>query len=89
MAKKKGDSVILEFKLAEVDDNAYRSQHVDVALSALQGDALKRVQWALQSDGIRLKSGRFVQNSADAVRYILERIGEEAGLGAPKPAPPA
>lgn len=78
--KKKADSVILEIQIAEVDENAYRPQHVDVSLNALQGDALKRVRQALQSGGIQLKNGRFVQTAADAVRLILERIGEEAGL---------
>jgi len=78
MAKKRSDSVTLELKLAEVDESAYRPQHVDVSLSVLQGDALKRLRAALQGDGICLKSGRFVTNAADAVRYLLEQIGEKA-----------
>lgn len=82
MAKKKHDRVVLEVRLAEVDETSYRPQHVEVSsLSALQGQVLKRLHWALQADGIRLKNGRFVQHSSDAIRYLLERIGEESMEG--------
>jgi hypothetical protein len=80
--EKKDGTVIIEIPLAVPPEAAYRSRHVDVStLSAMQSEALKHVTQALQAGGIRLRSGRYVTTGADAIRYILDQIGEEAGLG--------
>jgi len=53
----------------------YSSRHVEVgALSNDQAIALRHVFEGLQNRKHQLKNGRFVQASADAIRFLLEEI---------------
>lgn len=65
---------LVEVPLADVPDPHYRQRHVNLQLSAAEADAMKRLLAGLDMQGERLANGRRVQTSADAVRWLLEKI---------------
>lgn len=55
----------------------YLSDHVEARLSTQrQRIAMRRLQHGLQESGARLADGRPVGTYGDAVRWLMERIGE-------------
>lgn len=52
----------------------YSARHVDLQLTACQSDTLKRVYSAVQ--GMQLANGRYIQNGADVVRFLLDSIAD-------------
>ena len=51
-------------------------RHVEVKLEPKEGAALGAVLKGLDETGARLKNGRRVYTTADAMRWILEQYGE-------------
>lgn len=67
--------------LAELPESSYRPTHVEARLDPPQAEALARLFQTLDEGGLRLKSGRRVTSSADAVRWLLEAVGEATPIG--------
>lgn len=67
--------VQLSLPLGEIPAEAFFSRHVDVQLSIAQARMMRRLAEGLQNQNARLENGRRVTSSADAVRYVLERLG--------------
>jgi hypothetical protein len=71
------DTILIEVPFAAPKPEAYTSRHVEVgALSHEQATALQHIQNGLIERHVQLKSGRYVQGAADAVRYLLEQAYE-------------
>jgi hypothetical protein len=63
-------------------DNCYVSRHVELRMSPPQARTLRCVLLGLDAAGERLLNGRRVASAADALRWLLERIGgANEGLG--------
>ena len=58
--------------------SGYASNRIDAHLNGEQRETLKRLRAALDAGAVRLKSGRVVHTPADAVRWLLEQIAEQA-----------
>lgn len=69
---------VVTLPLAEIDDAAYLSQHVEAQLTRVQARALRQVFNALRKEAALLTNGRYVQSMADTVRWILEQIGAQS-----------
>lgn len=70
------ESVTIEVPLAETPAKGYVSRHVEVNhMTERQSVALKILTAGLRREDRRLASGRSVNTSADAVRWLLERVG--------------
>jgi hypothetical protein len=52
----------------------YVTNHVETQLDGPQALALRRLQDALDQQGVRLASGLRVQTAASAVRWLLEQM---------------
>ena len=61
--------------LAEPPESGYTTRHVDVQLSMEQAVNLRRLREGLHAQATKLKDGRYVQSTPDAVRYLLEQLG--------------
>lgn len=61
---------------ASTVDGKHKTRHVDISLSASEAATLARVRNALNEADARLSSreGKHVHSSADAVRWLLERV---------------
>lgn len=59
--------------------SGYVGRHVEARLTAKQGEALKKLLEGLKAEFARVEGGRAVSSTADAVRWLLERLGEEMG----------
>lgn len=74
-------STIIEYPitvpLAEILDDTYLSNHVQVQLTYLQSKALKRAWIGLDECGERLRNGRRVASNADVIRWLLEQVPEK------------
>jgi len=55
---------------------AYRQRHLDVQLSGPQAVAVRRLYDTLDAAGSRLANGKRVASSVDAVRWLLEQLGQ-------------
>jgi hypothetical protein len=53
----------------------YVSRRVDVKMTRTQAGILRDKLRTLQDSGAKTADGRFVDNKADAVRWILENLG--------------
>jgi hypothetical protein len=53
----------------------YVSRRVDVKMTRTQAGILRDKLRTLQDSGAKTADGRFVDNKADAVRWILENMG--------------
>jgi len=71
-------SVIIELPVGPPEFDGYVTRHIDIQLDQRQARALRRVFSALHDSAVRLPNGRYVQSSADALRYILEQIAAAA-----------
>ena len=63
--------------LGEIKPDSHVSRHVDSRLTAAQGLALKRLVAGLDASHARLANGRPVVTGAEAMRWLLEQIGEK------------
>jgi hypothetical protein len=52
-------------------------EHIEARLERQQAVVLRRIFVALDASGIRLRNGRRVITTADAVRWLLEQIPAE------------
>jgi len=69
------DLVRVELPLGTIDPKAYLSKRCDLSnLSPRQARALRQLTEGLQDAAARLENGRRVTSSADAVRYVLEKL---------------
>jgi hypothetical protein len=67
---------VLTVPVARPDlDNCYISRHCEVRLSPQQARTLRCVLLGLDAAGERLSNGRRVATPADALRWLLEKIG--------------
>ncbi len=78
--KKKSESngehtVRIDVPLAEPGPDTYVGKHVEARLTAEQGEILNYLFTALHGQGATLRSKRHVDTRADAVRWLLERVG--------------
>jgi hypothetical protein len=67
------DSVLIELPVSEVPTATW-GLHINTHLTPEQSHALRRVTAALDERLARLSNGRRVVNSADTVKYLLERV---------------
>lgn len=66
----------VEVPLADVDfSRRYVSRRADVHLSPAQAKTLRRICYALDWSNETLNNGRRVYTPADAIRWLLEKIG--------------
>ena len=71
-------TVLVELPLGGVDSNEYLSSHVEARLKTLgQRMAMKRMLRGLQNSGAKTKDGRPVQRAGEAIRWLMEQIGNE------------
>lgn len=69
------------FPLGEMRDGTYLPEHVEARLTdPHQRRTLKRLLIGLQAEHAQLASGRHVDNYADVVRYLLEKLGPKLEL---------
>ena len=67
----------LEYPLIDESEiGGYVRTHIDVALTAAQGNNLRRLSDGLRRRGDVLASGKPVANMQDAVRWLAEKVGE-------------
>ncbi len=60
--------------IAAVSVQGFTRRRIDVRLSRRQGDALKRIMLALQSQDARLADRRPIKNVTDAVRWLIDQV---------------
>ena len=63
--------------LGSVDPVAYASDHIDGRLDPLQASGLRHLYNGLDAAGKRLRNGRRVLTSIDAVRWLLEELARK------------
>ena len=68
---------ILEPTAAMHDGRAHVNRHLDARVPRPLGVAYRCIFDALHEQGARLENGRYVNNYSDAIRWLLERIGEK------------
>jgi hypothetical protein len=71
------ESMLIEVPLADVLPATW-GLHINTHLTLNQSHALRRLTSALDQRLSRLANGRRIVNSTDAVKYLLERISDEA-----------
>jgi len=74
-----GDTVAIEVPLCRDTPPVGFCVHLDARLTLEQSTALRKTAAALDKAQARLASGKRVVGSADAVKYILERLADAAG----------
>lgn len=67
-------TALIEVPLGEVDERGYAARHVDAQLTPEQRGSLRRVLRGLVDKGAKMKSGKPVWTSADAIRWMLEQV---------------
>lgn len=73
-------AAIADVPLGRLDPAAYRSRHVEVGhMTPDQATALKRLAIGLDQQGARLANGKHIDSNADAVRWLLEQLGDAEG----------
>ncbi|MBA7685519.1 hypothetical protein ES703_93944 [subsurface metagenome] len=70
---------ILEPAAGMYDGRAHVNRHLDARVPRALGVAYRCVFDALHEQGARLENGRYVNNYSDAIRWLLEQIGEKMG----------
>jgi len=74
-----GHDTTIKIPSGEVpNEKDYCGRHVEVKLTAQQARWLKRLVLNLDHETKRLVCGRVVQNSPDAVRWLIEQYGQTA-----------
>jgi hypothetical protein len=69
-------SITIEVPLGKLDEG-YLSRHVDARLtSQLQCESLRRLVKGLRQAGEKLEDGKQVTSYADAVKWLLEQVGQ-------------
>lgn len=63
--------------LGSVDPVAYLSDHIEGRLDPFQGSGLRHLVNGLDAAGKRLRNGRRVLTSIDAVRWLLEELARK------------
>jgi hypothetical protein len=69
-------AVTIEVPMGEVSLDSYLSRHVEVQLDQDQRHSLRRLLNGLRESGERLSSGRAVASNSDAVKWLLEQLGQ-------------
>lgn len=69
-------SALIRGYLAPLPDHGYRSRRLDLKLDQHQADVLCALARGLNQANVRLQGGRHVDGSADAVRWLLELLGQ-------------
>jgi len=69
--------IVLELPYAPVTAG-YEQRHIDVLLSHRQATAMRHVFDGLQASATKLRNGKFVQSTADAIRWLTEQVEDEA-----------
>jgi hypothetical protein len=70
-------SVSVAVPLSEATlEGCYVSTHVEVRMSRAQGELVRRLHLALQAQQARVASGGLVRTPPDAIRWLLERLGD-------------
>lgn len=79
--------------VAELNARAHRPRHVEVNLTARQGEGLQILRDGLYERSARLANGKPIASNADAIRWWLEQLPEalmsrdiESGPGSNPPA---
>lgn len=68
---------VIELPLGDVGNREYLSRHVESRLKTQEQQlAMKRLLRGLQRTGATTKDGKPVQRPGEAVRWLLEKIGE-------------
>ena len=70
-------TVLIEAPVGALVEGDYRPRHVSIILFGEQQSAMKRLFRGMDETGSRLKNGRRVSSNADAIRYLLEQVGEK------------
>ncbi len=70
---------ILEPTAAMYDGRAHVNRHLDARVPRPLGVAYRCIFDALHEQGARLDNGRYVNNYSDAIRWLLEQVGEKMG----------
>lgn len=74
-------TVPLAVPLAPLDETVCIIGHVEAQLSRTQRRTLRRIFDGLDQSGSRLANGRRVGSAADAVRWMIEQVGEGEKVG--------
>ena len=64
--------------LGDLEAGQYNPRHLDLRLTVQQAASLRRVYVGLNDGHAQLADGRHIDSAADAVRWLLERVGEKA-----------
>lgn len=67
------ETVVVEIPLGEIG-NGHRPNHVEAWLKPAQAEALQRLVVALRDKRAVSDDGREIRTSADAMRWLLERV---------------
>lgn len=67
----------IEILVGEVREEEYVQRHIQVHLSPEQAKALRSIVCGLEDQPAKLENGRFASTGPDAIRLLLEKIGEE------------
>lgn len=70
--------VQIAIPLADAPPTGYRSRHIEVQLKGDEPETMRRFFEGLDRRGERLPDGRRVQSNADAIRWLLGKIGGAA-----------
>jgi len=72
------DTVLVELPVCDVPAASW-PLHIDVRLTPVQSQALRRITHGLDIQRATLENGRRVVNATDAVRFVLEQIESPSG----------
>lgn len=66
--------------LGEIDEGVYCQRHVQAQLHGSHAVTMKRLLVGAMQEGARLRDGRLVENNADMLRLLLDRIEDAEGV---------